>query len=233
MALWDVQLWEGIPQPIGSSRHGGLLGSIAARWEKDAGLCRWIPFNRVYTGRVPGTESYAGTWKNLTPMEFPYCSILTSPGWSVARSDKSDLSKQRVTFSLWLNDATLHLGEIIQDNLYRVYANQAWVVEPQSADIACRGLPKMQVIDCLDRGEGGPKQTTIATVKAWEVTRTFVLEIERQRQDLPACPAAWTSGSSGSGSSSKSKSSSEPSSSSKSSSSSNDTPEGPPLFEEE
>ena len=210
-----------------------LLASIAKRWEQDEELCELIPYRRVFTGRVPGTESYAGARKNLTPMEFPYCSILTSQGWHIARTSAGDISKQRLTFSIWLNDATLHLGEIIQDNLYRVYANQAWVVEPQSADIACRaGLPSLAVLDCLDGGEGGPRQTTIATVKAWEVTKTFVLEIERQRQDLPACQAA-ASGSSNSGSSSKSKSSSEPSSSSKSSSSSNDTPEGPPLFEEE
>ena len=165
----------------------GLLWSIAKRWKEDPALCGLIRFNRVYTGRVPGTE--------LT--RFPYCSILTSPGWSVRRSDKSDVSKQRVTFSLWLDDATLHLGELIEDELYRVYANQSWIVERESANIPCRGrMPKMQVLDCLDRGEGGPKQTTIATVKAWEVQRTFVLVIQRQRQDQGACPAVATSSSS-------------------------------------
>jgi len=144
----------------------GLLKSIAEIWRTNGPLCASIPFDRVFTGRLGGTELY----------RFPYCSIAIGSGWRVYRSDKTDVSHVVASFSIWLDDARLHLGELIQDAIYAAYANTCWTVREG-----------YKVMDVLDMGEGQPKQTTLPAVKAWNVINLKTLVIERQRTDTDVC----------------------------------------------
>lgn len=144
----------------------GLLKSIAETWKNSKLLCSQIPFNRFFVGRMPTTQEY----------RFPYCSALTSPGWHLERTDKTDRSAQLLTFSIWVDDAKLHVAEIIENLLYDTYANTCWQISD-----------RFKCLDVIDQGEGQPKQPFLPTVKAWNVNKVFLLILERERVDTGCC----------------------------------------------
>lgn len=147
-----------------------LLSSIADIWEGSAVLCALIPFDRVFTGRVPQTQQYP----------LPYCSILVTQGRQFDRSSKARYMRAPLAFHIWVDDADLSTGEAIAHALEDEYAERCWTVDTDT-----------YVIDVLDEGPACIHQTELPTVKAWEVVKLFSLVIQRDRVSHDAdncCP---------------------------------------------
>ena len=139
-----------------------LLRSIAGVWENNQTLCALLPFDRVFTGRVPGTELY----------RFPYVSIMAGQGSQYHRSDKNHLSFGPLSFHIWVDDARLEYAETVADAIMQVYADRCWPISDDA-----------RVIDVLDEGEPMAHQTDLPNVKAWEVVKLFTVCVERDRVD--------------------------------------------------
>lgn len=143
-----------------------LLRSIAYRWREDATLCALIPFNRFFTGRVPGTQ--------LVPR--PYASVLSSGGGWAIRTDKTKYPRPFVSVHIWVDDDKLEDGLSIAKAVEDAYAEHCW--ELGDGDL---------VIDVLSGGEPLIHQVEMPTVKAWEVVQTFTFCLCRQRADANEC----------------------------------------------
>lgn len=156
-----------------------LARSLGRRWEADATLCALIPYNRVFTGRVPQTELF----------DFPYVSILVSQGYSSYRSDKTRGSRGPVSFHIWVDDARLEQdGFAVAEAIRNAFADKCWAISDDAS-----------VIDVLDGGEPDAKQVPIPGIKAWEVIQMFIFCVERARVDADeCCPGSYTEDSSSS-----------------------------------
>ena len=139
-----------------------LLRSIGAMWNNNAALCALIPFNRVFTGRIPQTELY----------RFPYVSILATQGSQTHRTDKTRYSHGPVSFHIWVDDAQLELAETVAQAITDAYADRCWSLSDDA-----------KVIDVLDLGEATAIQTDLPNVKAWEVIKLFIVCVQRARID--------------------------------------------------
>jgi hypothetical protein len=145
-----------------------LISSIADIWENDAELTALIPFDRVFTGRVPQTEL----------QRFPYVSILSPGGRQFRRSDKARHTFAPVFFHIWLDEDKLETGERVADKISDVYADRCWFLTPVA-----------KVNDVLDEGEPSLRQPLMPTIKAWEVVKmlTFLIERARTAHDDECC----------------------------------------------
>jgi len=159
-----------------------LLKSVAEIWEESTTLCALIPFNRVFTGRVPQTELY----------RFPYVSVIATQGRSTYRTDKTRGSHGPLSFHIWVDDARLETAETVADAITSAYADRCWNLSASA-----------RVIDVLDEGEPVAHQTDLPSVKAWEVVKLFTVCIERNRTDHgdDCCASVGASSSQGSSSS--------------------------------
>jgi hypothetical protein len=151
----------------------GLLASFSNRWRDRLDACALVPFQDVFTGRVPNTVDYP----------FPYMSIITGGGFRVYRSDKFEGVLRPISIHIWTDPTNLELGEEIAEMARVIYANQAWVYDFG------------RVIDVLDGGPQNCHQINDPTFQAWEVVKTFILCIELPRVDLPLCEPAGSSSS--------------------------------------
>lgn len=138
----------------------GLLATLANIWKNSERLCSYVDFSRVYTGRIPGTEL----------VRFPYVSMMTTAGWQTCRTDKTMYSRVPLTFHVWADDAKLAFAEEVGSVISDVYANTCWEVSDAE-----------KIIDILDGGPGIPRQTNVATVKAWEIVQILTVCLERER----------------------------------------------------
>lgn len=143
-----------------------LLRSIHRMWEANATLCGLVPYERVYTGRIPQTEQY----------RFPYVSIMATQGSMLHRTDKSRYTRGPLSFHIWVDDARLEYAESVAEEITNAFADKCW-------DISLTD----KVIDVLDDGEACAHQTDMPNVKAWEVIKLFHVVIERQRVDASQC----------------------------------------------
>lgn len=148
----------------------GLLASFAYRWRDSTEAIALIPFQDVFTGRVPNTEGYP----------FPYMSIIAGGGRQVYRSDKWQGLRRAVSVHIWTDPAELEQGEEIAEMVRKLYANQAWLYD------------NGRVIDVLDGGPPNCHQINDPTFQAWEIVRALTLCIEQPRVDSPLCPASIT-----------------------------------------
>ena len=142
-----------------------LLRSIHLKWQNSAALCdaaTGVPHDRVFTGRIPQTKQY----------RFPYVSILTTRGWQTGRTDKTRLSAAVVSFHIWVDDDDLEFAQTLADAIADEFADRCWPISDTAS-----------VLDVLDGGEAVAHQTTLPTVKAWEVIKMLTFIIERDRTD--------------------------------------------------
>lgn len=137
-----------------------LLSSIADIWENDTDLCALIPFNRVFTGRVPQTEL----------QRFPYVSIIATSGRQFRRSDKARHTFSPVFFHIWVDEDRLEYGERVAETISNVYADRCWFLTASS-----------KVNDVLDEGDPSVKQPPMPTIKAFEVVKLLTFLVERDR----------------------------------------------------
>ena len=137
-----------------------LLRSIADIWNGSAPLCALIPFAKVFTGRLPNVEGYP----------FPYVSIMATLGSQTDRTNKTRYSHGPVSFHIWVDDTQLEFGETVAQAITDVYADRRWDLGNGAS-----------VIDMLDEGEAMAHQTTLPTVKAWEVVKLFTACLCRNR----------------------------------------------------
>jgi hypothetical protein len=139
-----------------------VLRSVSEIWRDTPALCALVPFDRVYMGRVPGTELYC----------FPYVSLLAPPGSHTWRTDKTRVSQGPLSFHVWVDDAKLEYGLLVAEAITDAYADRCWPIGEAS-----------RVLDCLDEGEPMAVQPDHPTVKAWEVVKLFAVVVERDRVD--------------------------------------------------
>lgn len=139
-----------------------LLRTIGELWEESESLCALIPFERVFTGRIPQTEL----------VRLPYVSIISATGGKTTRSDKARYSHGPVSFHIWLDDSALEYGHRVAEAIADVYADRCWSLGDGD-----------KVIDVLDEGEPLSRQTVLPNVKIWEVVKLFTVCIERARAD--------------------------------------------------
>ena len=139
---------------------GSLSHSIVERWEYSTALCKLIPWQRVFAGRIPQTELY----------KFPYVSVLCVAGGPRAITDKSIYTTGPVSFHIWVDDARLEFGYDVAEAIRAVFANQCWSLGDGS-----------KVITCLDEGEPDAHQTDLPAVHAWEVVKLVTVCLERPR----------------------------------------------------
>jgi hypothetical protein len=150
-----------------------LLRSIGEIWRVTPDLYNLIPFDRVFTGRIPQTELY----------RFPYVSILVTQGTSKGRSTKTRHSIGPVSFHIWVDDANLETAETVAEAIADAYADRCWLLGSSA-----------RVLDVIDSGEAMAHQTDMPNVKAWEVIKLFLVLIERDRADHDdddCCTGEW------------------------------------------
>ncbi len=139
-----------------------IARAIARVWQHSQALCAAVPFERVFTGRVPSTQQY----------NFPYVSILVSSGKQTLRTSVAQYYWQLVAIDIWVGDYNMAEGEGIAQLASDAYANQAFRIDARS-----------KVIDVLDGGPPVPTQVDTPTVKAWLLSQTMDFYIERLRAD--------------------------------------------------
>ena len=152
-----------------------LVRSVARIWRDSPTLRALVPFERVFTGRIPQTEL----------VDFPYVSILTGPGRQWSRSDKARYSYAPLSFHIWTNEDQLETAvEDICRAISDTYAERCWPLTANDAsDNDCYSTGIDQVIDVLDEGEPIQHQPAPPTIKAWEVVKLFTVCLERARVD--------------------------------------------------
>jgi hypothetical protein len=143
-----------------------LVRSIGQIWEETPALCALVPYNRVFTGRIPATTHYP----------FPYVSILATSGVQTRRTDKTRYSSGPLTFHVWVDDAKLETGELIAATIVETYADRCWALS-DTAD----------VIDVRVSGEPAARQTLMPDVKAWEIIVACTVHIKRDRVQWNQC----------------------------------------------
>ena len=137
-----------------------FLASFANIWRDSTALCALVPFDRVFTGRVPGTEYY----------KFPYINIQEAGPTRRYRSDKSQGYYISMSFHIWVDDSRLSTGEQIECAIAKAYAENAWTIDGD-----------YKVIDVLDEGPAQKHQINESSYKAWEIIKLLTVCLERAR----------------------------------------------------
>ena len=140
---------------------GNIAESIAEVWKNTPALCALVPYDRVFTGRVPGSDLY----------KFPYVTIDVGDSQEALRTDKATQFWHMVSIGIWVREEKLAEGETISNAITDAYANQRWQIDAVS-----------KVIDVTDDGPGPPRHLDYSHVKAWWISHTIDLRIEHQRR---------------------------------------------------
>jgi hypothetical protein len=180
-----------------------LIASVAAIWKNSETLCRLVPFEKVYTGRVPDEDK----------TKFPYVSIEQDASSRWKRSNQARYTKVSFSFHIWVHDTKLAEGCAVESAISDVYADEGWCFDGG------------KVMDVLDDGKGKPSQVSEPTYHAWDIEHTCTLCVETARvgKSLDTCDCtsgqsddSWSSSSSSSGTSGQGESDSDASSGSSS-----------------
>ncbi len=139
-----------------------IAESIAVVWKNTPALCALVPYDRIFTGRVPETEVY----------NFPYITIRVTSGREALRTDETMQFWHLVGIDVWVDGDKLSDAETISNAITDAYANQCWKIDSVS-----------KVIDVIDDGPGVPQQLDKPNVKAWWIAHDMNMRIERQRAE--------------------------------------------------
>jgi len=174
--LWSTLLWQKARYAPVVATSANLTDSLARIWEQSATLSGLVPFEKVYTGRVPPTN-----YQN-----FPWVSIIVAAASKTLRSSRCSYSRLPVSFHIWVDDAHLAEGQQIDAAISAVYSDSCW-----------RYTPLWKVIDVLDQGPGRQRQVNWASYQAWEIIHIMTLHLQRTRTDDPTlcCAGAGMTGS--------------------------------------
>jgi len=168
MPTWPSLFEEGFLSRIPATREKSLLGSLHDVWAACVPLNELVPQERVLTGRIPSIEQY--------PM--PYVSLNMSAGSRTSRTSCSLLTSAPITFHIWVPEASVALGEQIEDAIITAYADKAW------------RFKYGHVYDVLDGGPAQKIEPITPEYRYWQIVKIIILKIERLRERRPTSLAS-------------------------------------------
>ena len=163
MYTWPSLLWEGFLSRLPSTRDKSLLGSLHDVWASCRLLNDLVPEERMLTGRFPSVDQY--------PM--PYASLNMSAGSRNSRTSCSLITSAPFTFHIWVPEASVALGEQIEDAIITAYADKEW------------WFKYGHVYDVLDGGPAQKIEPFTPEYRYWQIVKIIILKIERLRERRP------------------------------------------------
>ena len=160
MLAWPSLLWGGFLSRLPVTREKSLLGSLHDVWAACVLLNELVPQERMLTGRIPSIEKY--------PM--PYVSLNMSAGSRTNRTSCSLFTSAPITFHIWVPEASVALGEQIEDAMITAYADKAW------------WFKYGHVYDVLDGGPAQKIEPMTPEYRYWQIVKIILLKIERPRE---------------------------------------------------
>ena len=161
MSMWPSEFFNGVPATKGKS----LLGSLHAIWAACIPLNDLVPHERILTGRFPSIEKYP----------IPYVSLNVSAGSRTNRTSCSLLTSAPFTFHVWVPEASVALGEQIEDAIITAYADKSWQFKYG------------HVYDVLDGGPAQKIEPFTPEYRYWQIIKIIILKIERRTISRSAC----------------------------------------------